>query len=374
MATATKIASAPAHVNVVRRFAPGWPASVMGTAVLVVAFFVFEDSIPAAQALQVLFLALSGVLLAGVSVLWVLRWILHFDAVTADLVHPVSGAFFPTMPIALIVWGIALEKAGPQFMDEHTVHAIIEVLWVLGTVGIGVFALVILSIFFLRDDLKWHTANLGWLIPPVSALIVPVLGNSLAVIGADEAWGRTVFMISLGYLGLGTLLFVFVMGAVFTRHKFHAMLPAHLVPTLWVGIAPTAILTIIVIKMIKPLMLHFALTPATTDVLRTLAQVTAVGLWSFALFWLVFASVLTLVLHRRAPLTFALSWWAFTFPLGAFIVSTGVMYQAFGDPFFEVVGLTVLAGALIVWGAVAGHTVRGVADGSIFEGHDGHSD
>ena len=353
-------------IDIVRTFSPGWYASVMGTAVIVIAVFVFKKYVPWPNFWQLFFLSLSAVLFLLISAPWFWRWGCCLDAVREDLQHPVSAAFFPTMPISLVVWGIALEKAGPLFLPHETVHAIMRVLWVLGGIGIGAFAITFLSIYFNKTDLEWHTANLGWLIPPVSVLILPVLGNSLTVVYAGTVWGDIHFFGSLIALGIGVLLYIFVAGAVFSRYLFHQLPPAHLAPTIWIGIAPTAILEIIIIKMVPAMQAILGLPDGVTQVLSVAAKVTGVSLWGFAFFWLIIAIIITLLHHRWERLSFAMSWWAFTFPLGAFVVSTGLLNSIFDKLFFRAVGLAGLLGLLVIWAIVATTTLRRTISGEIF--------
>ncbi|MBC8331900.1 MAG: hypothetical protein H8E28_07955 [Anaerolineae bacterium] len=353
--------------GIIRNFTPGWFASVMGTAVFVVEVFVFRGSLPFANFVQLFFLGLAAIMFMLIFIPWILRWIFHFDAVSQDLQHPVSASFFPTMPISLIILGIAFEKAGPLFLSEAILFPMLQALWILGTLGIGGFALALLNIYFRRQNLDWKVGNLGWLIPPVSALIVPVLGNSLAVEYAGTLLGTINFITSLIFLGIGGILFLFVMTTVFSRYMFHELPPSRLAPTMWIGIAPTAIMAIIAIKMIQPLSIFFTAPEAATQTIAILAKAVGIGLWGFAFFWLLLAITATLSQHRKSPLPFAMSWWAFTFPFGAFVVSTGVVFQATQAAFFQWVGLASLAAFLIVWGMVAARTVQGIVSGEIFK-------
>jgi GNAT superfamily N-acetyltransferase len=91
-------------------FAPGWFAAVMGTAVTAVAIFVLRSVVPFAGALQLFFLALAILLFVVLLAPWSIRWLRHADAARRDLEHPVSAAFFPTMPISLLVIGIAPDR------------------------------------------------------------------------------------------------------------------------------------------------------------------------------------------------------------------------------------------------------------------------
>lgn len=356
------------HVDLIRDFAPGWFASVMGTAVISIAFFSFRTMIPFAEVWMLAFLALSVLMFIVILIPWTLRWFLHFDAVQRDLNHPVSAAFFPTMPISLLVIGIALEKADPLFLPHAILLPLLQVLWFLGASGIAIFALVILNTFFFHPNLKWETANLGWLIPPVSALLVPVLGSTLAVEYAGTDVGAINLFGSLIFLGFGSLLFVFVMTAVFARYIFHDLPPAHLAPTIWIGLAPSSILTIVVIRLVKPIAL-FLNANESLNTLNVLSKALGISLWGFALFWLVLVIVVTAFHHRKTPLPFALSWWAFVFPLGAFVVASGAIYAAVPVDFFQWIGLGALGGLLIVWATVSARTIRGIISGTIFKPH-----
>jgi C4-dicarboxylate transporter/malic acid transport protein len=361
--------SIPQKPSIIKTFAPGWFASVMGTAVTVVALFVFQSVFPFSKALETFFLLTSILLFLVLIIPWIMRWFLYPVDVRHDLSHPVSAAFFPTMPISMLIIGIALEKIGADFLSEYLLWNILQILWVAGTMGIFVFALAILNTFFHKTEVQWETSTLGWLIPPVSALLVPVLGISLSTHFQGTTWGAINLITSLIFTGFGSLLFIFVMSLVFIRYIFHPMPPAHLAPTMWVGVAPTSILTILALKFGKPLALFFQATPEIEQMLNFLSKPLAVMLWGFALFWLFLALIVTLGVHQKSPIPFALSWWAFVFPVGAFTVSTGVLFQAIPLAFFQWVGLSALTFLLILWLVVAANTVIGVGRGSIFAPH-----
>jgi len=370
---AAPAASVRHHVTfreISEHFAPGWFASVMGTAVTVVAIFALQNFVPIAGVLQVIFLALAILLFAVLLVPWSTRWFKHPQAVRRDLAHPVSAAFFPTMPISLIVIGIALEKTPLPFLPESVLWPLLLTLWSIGAAAILLFALVILTTFFHHAEIRWEASTLGWLIPPVSALLIPVLGLTLSMHYAGTPWGDLTFYASLLFLGMGSLLFLLMMSVVFTRYIFYALPPAHLAPTLWVGIAPTSILTIIALRITAPVQHYFAASAQVAEVLNLLAKVSGVALWGFALFWVALALLVTVETHRKTPLPFALSWWAFIFPLGAFTVASGVLYQAVPVAFFLWIGLAALAGLLVLWLVTLLRTAQGAWRGTIFLPHN----
>ena len=352
--------------DIVQHFAPGWFASVMGTAVTVVALFVFKDFIPFAASLQFFFLGMATLLFIIFFIPWLLRWFLYFDRVKTTLNHPVSASFYPTMPISLIVIGIAIEKA-PHFLPETVLLPLLQILWFTGAAGIAFFAMIILNIKFMKPGVDLKMANMGWLIPPVSALLVPILGGSLATAYAGTTLGTINLIASLIFLGIGSLLFIFVMGAVFTRYISHDLLPAHLAPTIWVGIAPTSILAIAAVKFTPVVAAYFQASEMVKEVFGILGKAMSVSLWGFAFLWTLLAILITLQHHKKINIPFAMSWWAFTFPLGAFVVSTGVVYGAIGGSFFVWIGLSALGALLIIWSVVFLKTLRGILSGELLK-------
>ncbi|PWH16144.1 MAG: hypothetical protein DDG60_04655 [Anaerolineae bacterium] len=343
----------------------------MGTGVISIAGAAFQFVLPFAPTLQIFFLIIALLFFVSALIPWTLRWFLYFEDVRRDLNHPVLAAFFPTMPISLIVIGIALEKTGNRLLPESALWSILQVLWLLGAAGILFFALVILNIFLHKPEIEWQASTLGWLIPPVSALIVPVLGGSLSLHFYGTAWGELNLLVSLVFLGIGSFLFVFVMAVVLTRYIFYALPPAHLAPTMWVGIVPTSILTILSIRLVKPISQFFQAGPETEQLLALLARPTGVILWGFAAFWLSLALVVTLEIWRKSNIPFALSWWAFIFPLGAFATASGVLYQAIPAKLFLWTGLLALAGVIALWAGVTFRTAQGILSGTIFKPHGG---
>ncbi len=114
-------------------------------------------------------------------------------------------------------------------------------------------------------------------------------------------------------------------------------------------------------------MLFFNASSEATEVFKIISKAMGVGFWEFAFFWIILAVSVTVQHHQKIQIPFAMSWWAFTFPLGLFIVSTGIIHKAIGGDFFLWVGMIALAAFAFIWSAVSVRTMRGVISGEIFE-------
>jgi len=98
---------------------------------------------------------------------------------------------------------------------------------------------------------------------------------------------------------------------------------------------------------------------------QVLLGLAALALWGFGLWWLAMAVVLTLR-YLREPFPFAMSWWAFTFPLGAYTVATFLLGDAYEAGYLTgfAFGLWILLVAF--WVVVLVRTLAAAYSGSIF--------
>ncbi len=98
-------------------------------------------------------------------------------------------------------------------------------------------------------------------------------------------------------------------------------------------------------------------------------QVAGLLLWGFGVWWLLMASILTLSAARRGDLPFALSWWAFTFPLGAFVAASWRLGTQLGLAPVVAVGALALALLAGLWLVTLVQTLRGIASGALLRPH-----
>lgn len=347
--------------SVTRHFSPAWFASIMGTAVIPLAFsFV---NFPGREKLAGGFIILSVVMFLFAFVPWISRFFLYPENVLQDLNHPIAGNFFPTMPISLVVIALDFLKYDSLLFTPDISHSIALYLWYVGTAGIYIFGFVILTYIFRHGEIELHHANFGWYIPPVSKLIVPVAGLELA--GHFPETAPVTFGISIVSLGVGFFLFIFVGAAVYHRYIYHELPMSKFASTFFIGIAPTAIIGVILFKLIH-LLHHNPQLGLTVELFAPLAKLTLFITWGFSLWWFIMALIIILYYIRKIELPYALSWWAFTFPLGAQSVATGAAWKVTGYAWIHGIYYLTLFLMALLWSLVLIRTLGGIRSGKIF--------
>mgnify|MGYP006266391959 CR=1 FL=1 len=230
-----------------------------------------------------------NLLLVGLLLTYLSKLLIFPESVRAEFAHPIRLAFFPTISISLLLLSIAYLPLQETFADTF---------WKLGALLHLIFTLTIVSIWINREHFVITHLNPAWFIPAVGTLLVPVAGVPLGYY--EVSW----FFASIGLIFWIVLFTVFIY-----RIIFHDPLPERLYPTLAILIAPPAVGAISLIR----------LTEELGEPVRIL--------YSFALF-------LTLLLALQIPrffrLRFALSWWAYSFPVAAVTLATIMMHHATG--------------------------------------------
>lgn len=347
--------------EIAKHFSPVWFAAVMGTAVIPLVLSLL--GIPLAESLGALFFFLAVLLFLLALAPWSVKMLLFRENVTKDLNHPVAAHFFPTMPIALVILALDFLRYPDLFFSPGASRIIAFGLWLCGSLGIYLFAYLILIRVFSHREITPAHANFGWFIPPVSKMIIPVAGLELAELFPAQL--ELTFGLSMVSFGAGLFLFLFVGAAVYHRYIYHELPMSRLAPTFFIGMVPTAIIAAILFKLI-----HLF---ASRDVLGIapqafipMAKIAILICWGFSAWWFVMACIVILYYIKRLELPFAMSWWAFTFPSGALGIASAVAWKVSG--FVSIYWFFLLATLFLlgVWLIVFLQTARGIASGKLF--------
>ena len=358
--------------KIVKNFGPEWGAAVMGTAALCITMQLSSEIARPFSALLYVglgFYLLTTVLFITFLIPWTLRFFMFPEEIKKDLQHPIRGNFFPTMPISFILAGTGTNKLGPMLFGPWLAYHLSIVFFFLGAIGIFVFGYLLVRIHFLHKDMRLNDANFTWFIPPVSHLIIPVLGVcSLDVYWAETGLAPVLFVISMVAFGVGFFNFLFTGSMVWRRYVCGTIPPGNLAPTIMIGIAPTAIMVVFLIKFIEAVEAsHGTLFGINFMSIFPLIKIVATVLWGFSFWWLILVVILAAhyIRIKEHPLVFG--WWAYTFPLEAFAVSTGLLAKCVAPYFFRGALLSLNTLALTTWIIVVFGTIKWLENGAFFK-------
>lgn len=227
----------------------------------------------------------------------------HPAAVRAEWNHPVRIAFFPTISISLLLLGTALAPKMP---------GLAFVIWGIGVAAQGILSLSVIANWIGHRPFQPLHLSPAWFIPAVGNVLVPLAGVGFGV--TELSWL---------FFSAGLLFWIVLLTLVMNRLIFHEPLPARLMPTLVILIAPPAVAFVAWVRL-------------TGDV------------DAFARVLLNIGYVFALIVLTQAPrffrLPFALSWWALTFPVAALSVASFVFAHETGSYGHRMIGygLTIL--------------------------------
>ncbi|WP_299050593.1 C4-dicarboxylate ABC transporter [uncultured Nocardioides sp.] len=304
--------------------APNWFAAVMGTGIVATAAVTLPVTHPVLTVAATGVWVLSVVLLAGVTVR-------SLGGAWHD--HPAMSHFLGARAMAPMSVAAATILVGSRVVGAPTAYVAALVLWLVGT-GLGLATATSRRIRAQRTG----PAEATWLMPVVPPMVSAAVGALLAV-RSPEPLATGLLVVSWACFAL-TLVLAAGPALAVVRRVAGGDLPAA-TPTLFVVLGPlgqsaTAVLL---------------LAPG-----RRLAVLYAALVLVAALVWL--AAAVACVLRQRPP--FAMTWWAFTFPVGTVVTGSSALAAATGSGLAATVAVATYVGLVGVWAVTASRTALGL--------------
>ncbi len=261
-----------------------------------------------------------------VGVLYSIKWFRHPAAALAELRHPIRMTFVPTITIAMLV----LATAG-----QDLVPALARGTWWVAAIAHLMLTVVVLSAWFGRADIAMGHLTPAWFIPIVGNVVTPLAAKEIGSV--EFAW--------FAY-GVGVVFWLALLPLLLHRLLLHeTALPAKLLPTLAIFIAPPAVA-----------MLSWG--ALTGDLDAPVARV----LYAAAM---MFVILLAAQVGRLRRIPFSLPYWAYSFPLAAAAAAAIAMAGARPQVIYDVVAVALLAMATVLVVVVSGLTLRAASRGQI---------
>lgn len=349
--------------EILRTFHPGWFGAVMGTAILATILSLNPAGLvalkPVLQAAAVGFHLFALILLIGLLIPTVYRWIVYPQESLQDLKHPIFGAMFATLPAGFLVLASATASAGKLWLPPSVSTSLLIILSGIGTVLGFAFSVAFTYFLFLNPEVRKDQANGAWFIPPVTNIIIPLALLSLIPF-APESLQTPLYALSIAFWGAGFFLFLMVAAILYERLIFHSLPPAGMIPSLWIGLGPLGVGGLVLLRLAQA---GTSFLGEAIAVFLPLASVAALALWGLGIWWLGVVLPITLRVEKQGGIPYSPGWWGYIFPSGAFTALTLSLARTLQSAFFETLGALFALGLLLLWIRVFWNTLKAIQKG-----------
>ncbi|MBO1923416.1 MULTISPECIES: SLAC1 anion channel family protein [Thiomicrorhabdus] len=272
---------------------------IMGVTGLSIAFLHLSKSVPSFSSVATYNVAIAVILMVILGLAYLFKVVRFFPEVKAEMKHPIKMNFIPAISISLLLLSIAFYALGLSGISKW--------LWVIGAVSQISLTYWVLYNWVHHDFFTPEHSNPAWFIPIVGNIIVPIAGVHHAPLELN--WF---------FFSVGLVFWIVVKSVLVNRIIFHAPMQERLIPTLFIFIAPPAVGFISYLALNDQQLNQFAMI--------------------LYFFGLAMTALMLVSIHKFAKLPFALSWWAFTFPVAAIVIASYVMAAQTGHGTYQYIG------------------------------------
>ncbi|MFF3614053.1 TDT family transporter [Streptomyces sp. NPDC002580] len=349
-------------IPAVRYLGPNWYASVMGTAIVATAGAGLPGHVPGLRTACTVVWALSLALLTLLLAARALHWAYHRDQARAHLLDPAVAPFYGCLSMALLAVGGGTLLVGRDWIGTPAAVVVDSVLFTAGTL-IGLAAAVTVPyLMVVRHRIEPGQASPVWLLPIVAPMVSAALGPLLVPHLPAGQPRETLLLACVAMFGISLVATMVMLPMIFARLITGGPLPLALTPTLFLVLGPLGQSTTAVGKFADAAP---GVTPAPLDegfaLLSVLYGVPVIG---FALLWLALA-VAMVVRARRQGMGFAMTWWAFTFPVGTCVTGAEGLARHTGLAAFDTLAVALYVLLVAAWSVAAVRTAHGLFNGKL---------
>ncbi len=349
-------------VTAVRHLGPNWYAAVMGTAAVATAGAGLPVHVPGLRTACTAVWTLSLVLLLTLLTARALHWTHHRDQARAHLLDPATAPFYGCLAMALLAVGGGAITVGQDWIGGAAAVVLDAVLFSVGT-AVGLAAAVAVPyLMAVRHRAEPSQATPVWLLPLVAPMVSAALGPLLVPHLPPGQARQTLLLACLAMFGLSLLATLLMLPLVFARLITGGPLPLALTPTLFLVLGPLGQSTTAVgtFADVAP----GVLPPPYSEGFGLLAVLYGVPVMGFALLWSGLATAHVLR-ARRHGMGFAMTWWAFTFPVGTCVTGAEALARHTGLVVYEILAIGLYGVLVAAWAVAAARTAQGLLNGTL---------
>ncbi|KJS47475.1 C4-dicarboxylate ABC transporter [Desulfosporosinus sp. BICA1-9] len=350
--------------SVARQFGTNWFTVVMGIGVVAALTYTSPIPIPGLQSIGIAFFLLANVIFILALGLWSWRWICHTDEALKDFSDPSKLLFYGALAMSISVIGNDYLVIGIHLLTPATAILISKTLWICGVIAALFTVVTIPYLLFVSHQVSLEDTHASWLIPVVPPIVAAAIGAKLIPYWSTFSWQFFFTILILAMFGMTFFLFIMISSLYYSRLVYSGKIAGGFVPSVWIVIGP-----------IGMSMTLFSTLPVVTQPFldtwnsgfQALGMIFAVSMWGVGLWWIVIASLYSL-LHlakKESKIPFSLGWWSYVFPLGSFTTGTYALNDLLGHSFFAVAGFLQFIALIGFFSLVLTKTMIGVFNGSL---------
>ncbi|GAA4236662.1 TDT family transporter [Actinomadura meridiana] len=345
-----------------RHLGPNWYAAVMGTSIVANGANALPVSVPGLHSFAVTVWAMSLGMLVALMAARAVHLVRHRDVARAHLDDTATAVFYGCPPMALLAVGYGTLVLGPGVIGSRPALVLDAVLWGLGTSYAVVVAVGVPYLMITRHRLEPGSADPTWLLPVVAPMVAAALGPALVPHLPDGQARATLLYGCYGMFGASLLATLVLLPGIWSRLAGGRPSPVRLTPALFLVLGPLGQSTTAVAQIADAARQAMPEYAAAT---RAFAVLYGAPVMGFALLWLALAATAN-ARALRGGMPFAMTWWAFTFPVGTCV--TGASSLALITGLDALTDLAVILYLLLVtaWAVAGFHTARGALSGRLF--------
>ncbi|QLE79866.1 C4-dicarboxylate ABC transporter [Francisella sp. Scap27] len=350
------------EIELQKEMGPNWFASVMGTGIIANAAvglpFIGKDLTGFATVIWLIAFAM----LIFMTIVKGYQTITKPHIIKRQFNDPIMSQFFGAPPMAFLTVAGGTLLLGPALFGQDLALDIAWPLFWIGTISGVVTAVIIPYRLFTYNEVHEDAAFGGWLMPVVPPMVSATIGSMFLKYMENGDAQQTLLYGMYACFGLSLVASLIIITLIWSRLSHSGTSGSARVPTLWIVLGPLG-QSITAAGALGTAALFTVSEPIATG-MNVMAILYGVPVWGFAMLWFFIASLLTLrALKRKMP--FALTWWAFTFPVGTCVTGTTQLALHTHLPFFQWAAISSFIFLIFAWSIAAIGTIKGIRTGKV---------
>jgi tellurite resistance protein TehA-like permease len=299
-----------------------------------------------------------AVVLAARAAHW--RW--HADQARRDILDPAVVPFYGCLSMAMTAVSAGTVIVGRDWIGTDAALGLAWPLWLVGTL-IGLATTVLVPYLMMtRHDLPPGSATPAWLLPIVPPMVSAATGPQLIPHLAAGQPRETMLLGCYAMFGISLLATMLILPLIFSKLVHHKVGVATATPGLFLVLGPLGQSVTAVNKLGD--VAQGVVSPQLSATLKPFAVVYGTPVLGFAMIWLLMASLIVAEAVRKG-LPFALTWWAFTFPVGTCVTGATELWRHTGLTAYLWLACGLYVLLVGFWAVTATRTVRRLVSGEL---------